>query len=162
MFRRVNSVMLQHAEQEPLWCGAGPAEAYRFFWAPSVGQGYLVTARSNSEGWLAEGWVFESSSTTQPDESREVVGRTRRGVPQDSFGKLKSLITKSELWQTPFFEGGQVADGPIATLELREGQRYRAITLLGARRADFDATARTLLELAELPVPAPLQLRASR
>ena len=160
--REVYSVMLQQAEQEPLWCGAGPSEAYRFFWAPSVGHAYLVTVRSTSEEWLAEGWVFDSSNKMQPETSRKVDQRARGRPPQESFGKLTTLITESKLWQTPFFEDGHVADGAIATIELREGQRYRAITRFGARPAGFDATARTLLVLAALPVPAPLQLRASR
>lgn len=156
--RTVHAEFLKAAAASPLWCGPAAAESYRLLYLAAGRPALLVSAEKSAQGWSARSVQFIDPRTMSltPDRPPLWTVVTARIVDR-TIGDghaFESLRRAAGLWTMPERQANHHAnDGAVWLMESRAEGLYRVVIRDRASSPLFEAVARELVKLADLPIP---------
>lgn len=164
--RMAYGTFLKSAGEKPLWCGPGPAIAYRVLWVPAFRPAVLASIVEASGEWNAA--VARFVDPREPDGmmngygSRLASSRDAQPVSPAVVRGLMAAEEAAEFWTAPAWDTAGADDGWLLVIEVRRGTSYRIMARHDPLPTPANAAVlhlgRSLLEAAGEPLPERMQL----
>jgi hypothetical protein len=160
--RTEHAEFLKAAAASPLWCGSGSTESYRLLFVDTDRPALLVSAEKSTAGWSVRSVRFIDPRTMPQTTDRPPLWTVATGRMVDrTIGDghaFESLRRAAGFWTMPERQANHGAsEGATWFLESRAEGLYRMVIRDRAPSLLFEAVARELVKLADLPVPREMQ-----
>jgi hypothetical protein len=155
VLRAAYTGLLRKASAPPLWCGEGPAEAYRLLWLPTYGPALIAVATRDVNGWMLQGMEFTTKDVTTW-KGWAAGKRTEARASDRDMAPMLEALQRGAFWSTPSYQqGGE--DGVMWTIEGRRGTGYRAVTRWSDLDPSLTDAVRSIITLSGLTLPERLR-----